>query len=126
MVSQFYLPRFPRLMLGLHQLQGLMNVKLPRLATHLFSVGVHPTMYATQWLLTIFTYNFPFAIVVRVWDSFLYEGWKVVFRVALAVLKIAEREFSAPRAVVCAVRVCAVDSEVELFCCALLECPRHT
>ena len=47
-------------------------------------------MYATQWLLTIFAYSFPFPAVARIWDAFLFEGWKVVFRVALAALQGAE------------------------------------
>jgi len=47
-------------------------------------------MYATQWLLTIFAYSFPFPAVARIWDAFLFEGWKVVFRVALAALAGAE------------------------------------
>ena len=45
-----------------------------------------------QWFITIFTYNFPFSVVVRIWDCFLLEGWKVVFRVALGLLKHHEGE----------------------------------
>ena len=52
--------------------------------SHFARLGLHPSMYAAQWVLTIFTYNFPFALVVRVLDAFLLEGWKTVFRVALA------------------------------------------
>lgn len=43
-----------------------------------------------QWFMTLFTYNFPFAVVVRIWDAVLSEGWKVIFRVALALLKTNE------------------------------------
>lgn len=43
-------------------------------------------MFVTQWLLTVFTSTFPFELVARVWDSFLVEGWKVVYRVLLALL----------------------------------------
>ena len=31
-------------------------------------------------------YTFPWELVVRVWDCLLLEGWKIVFRVALALL----------------------------------------
>ena len=52
---------------------------------HFARLGLHPSMYAAQWVLTIFTYDFPSALVVRVWDAILLrEGWKTVFRVALA------------------------------------------
>eukprot|EP00567_Pseudictyota_dubia_P009097 CAMPEP_0197462010 /NCGR_PEP_ID=MMETSP1175-20131217/57988_1 /TAXON_ID=1003142 /ORGANISM="Triceratium dubium, Strain CCMP147" /LENGTH=46 /DNA_ID= /DNA_START= /DNA_END= /DNA_ORIENTATION= len=43
-------------------------------------------MYATQWLLTLYASSFPFDLVTRVWDCFLAEGWKIVFRVMLAIL----------------------------------------
>uniref|UniRef100_A0A7S2KF21 Rab-GAP TBC domain-containing protein n=1 Tax=Leptocylindrus danicus TaxID=163516 RepID=A0A7S2KF21_9STRA len=60
---------------------------LPKLAKHFDRENVHISMFATQWLVTIYTSNFPFDLVTRVWDCFLYEGWKVVYRVMLALLK---------------------------------------
>ena len=74
-------------------MQGLLKHKLPRLYAHFDALGLHPTMYSAQWFMTIFTYNFPFSVVVRIWDSFLLEGWKVVFRVALGLLKKHEGEW---------------------------------
>jgi hypothetical protein len=68
-------------------MQGLLKRKLPKLFEHFEGLGLHPTMYSAQWFITIFTYNFPFSVVVRIWDCFLLEGWKVVFRVALGLLK---------------------------------------
>ena len=41
---------------------------------------------------TLFTRDFGFDLVVRVWDIFLHQGWKVIHRVALALLKMHERE----------------------------------
>lgn len=60
---------------------------LPRLAKHLDHETIHVTMYATQWLLTVYTSSFPFELVTRVWDCFLFEGWKIVYRVMLALLQ---------------------------------------
>jgi predicted 2-oxoglutarate/Fe(II)-dependent dioxygenase YbiX len=37
--------------------------------------------------MTVHASTFSFDLVVRVWDSFLTEGWKVVYRVMLAMLK---------------------------------------
>lgn len=45
-----------------------------------------------QWFVTVFTNNFPFDTVVRIWDAFLNEGWKVTFRVALALLQLSHGE----------------------------------
>jgi len=89
-LHELYAPGLPKVAYLEHILQGLLNTRMPKLAAHFRALNVLTTMYAAQWFLTIFTYNFPFAVVVRVWDAFLSEGWKVVFRVALGVLKTNE------------------------------------
>ena len=40
--------------------------------------------------MTMFCRGFPFDFVTRVWDIFLFEGYKIVYRVALALLKVVE------------------------------------
>mmetsp|Transcript_14405 Transcript_14405/g.16517 ORF Transcript_14405/g.16517 Transcript_14405/m.16517 type:complete len:528 (+) Transcript_14405:264-1847(+) len=60
---------------------------LPKLAKHMESQSIHITMYATQWLLTLYTSSFQFDLVTRLWDCFLAEGWKIVYRVMLALLQ---------------------------------------
>ena len=86
-LADIFAPGLPLVNLLQYQLQGLVRQYLPKLAAHFDKHGIHPTMYAAQWMLTIFTYSFPFSVTCRVWDSFLLEGWKVVFRVGLAVLQ---------------------------------------
>merc|ERR1712061_490491 len=70
------------------QLQRLLEMHNPLLYNHLVQQGVEPTMYASQWFMTVCIYNFPFSIVVRVWDIFLAEGVKIIFRIALELLKL--------------------------------------
>jgi hypothetical protein len=43
-----------------------------------------------QWFMTVYSNSFPFDLVTRVWDIFWYEGWKIMYRVALALLKAHE------------------------------------
>lgn len=95
-VRNMFVTGLPRLAVIAHVLQGLLNRLLPRVAAHLFRQSLHPSMWAAQWFLTIFTYNLPFDTTVRVWDSFLCEGWKAVYRAALGVLSILQ-----PRILVC-------------------------
>jgi hypothetical protein len=67
--------------------EKLIHHYLSRLARHFDKEHVHLTMYATQWLLTQFTSNFKFDLVFRVWDAFLGEGWKIIYRVMLALMQ---------------------------------------
>ncbi|KAG7374338.1 Rab-GTPase-TBC domain containing protein [Nitzschia inconspicua] len=67
--------------------EKLIHHYLPRLARHLDKEHIHVTMFATQWLLTQYTSSFRFDLVFRVWDCFLGEGWKIIYRVMLALLQ---------------------------------------
>jgi hypothetical protein len=71
----------------LYVAERLIEKFLPRLHRHFQREHIHITMFATQWLLTMYTSSFPFDVVTRVWDSFLLEGWKVSYRVMLALLE---------------------------------------
>lgn len=71
----------------LHVAERLIHQHLPKLAKHFDRENVHVTMYATQWLLTQYTSSFKFDLVTRVWDTFLCEGWKAIYRVMLALLQ---------------------------------------
>ena len=83
-------------MAGTHEVlyiaEKLLQQFLPKLSQHLESESIHISMFVTQWLLTVYTSTFPFELVARVWDSFLVEGWKVVYRVMLALLEAASKD----------------------------------
>jgi TBC1 domain family member 10 len=78
-------------MKGTHQAlyvaEKLIQQFLPKLAKHFDKESIHVTMFATQWLLTQFTSSFRFDLVTRLWDCFLFEGWKATYRVMLALLQ---------------------------------------
>ena len=49
-------------------------------------------MYAQPWFLTLYSGFFKLELVSRIWDIFLVEGKKTIFRIALAILKLNEDE----------------------------------
>mmetsp|Transcript_43310 Transcript_43310/g.75955 ORF Transcript_43310/g.75955 Transcript_43310/m.75955 type:complete len:208 (+) Transcript_43310:381-1004(+) len=65
---------------------------LPKLHKHMEKEHVNISMFATQWIMTLFTSTFPFGLVSRVWDSYIVEGWKVVYRVLLSLLEHAQHD----------------------------------
>lgn len=67
--------------------EKLIHQFLPRLSNHLDRETIHVTMFATQWLLTQYTSSFRFDLVYRLWDCFLFEGWKITYRVMLSLLQ---------------------------------------
>jgi len=87
-MSGLFMPGLPLLNKYFFQLQRLLAMQMPLLCNHLTEQGVEPTIYASKWFMTVCICNFPFSTVVRIWDIFLAEGVKIIFRVALALLKL--------------------------------------
>lgn len=76
----------------LYQFNQLIQIFIPTLKRHFDKEEIMPATFATHWFMTVFTSSFPMHFVVRIWDAFLNEGWKIVFRIALALLKIHKEE----------------------------------
>uniref|UniRef100_G1TBT3 TBC1 domain family member 2A n=1 Tax=Oryctolagus cuniculus TaxID=9986 RepID=G1TBT3_RABIT len=73
-------------------LQDLLSEKLPRLMAHLGQQQVDLSLITFNWFLVVFADSLISDILLRVWDAFLYEGTKVVFRYALAIFKYNEKQ----------------------------------
>ncbi|CAN6981240.1 unnamed protein product [Brassica oleracea var. botrytis] len=74
----------------LFQLESLVKELIPKLGEHFTQEMINPSMYASQWFITVFSYSFPFPLALRIWDVFLSEGVKIVFKVGLALLKYCQ------------------------------------
>lgn len=85
-----YLVGLPLVQQYLFQFERLVKEQLPRLGAHFDQEMINPSMYASQWFITVFSYSFPFPLALRIWDVFLHEGVKIVFKVGLALLKYCQ------------------------------------
>ena len=74
----------------MRSLRALVDTKLPKLAAHMTALRCDMSILATDWFLCLFCTSLPAETAVRVWDALLHEGTKVLFRVALALLKLYE------------------------------------
>lgn len=73
-------------------LQDLLSEKLPRLMAHVGQHRVDLSFITFNWFLVVFADSLISNILLQVWDAFLYEGTKVLFRYALAIFKYNEEE----------------------------------
>mmetsp|Transcript_29084 Transcript_29084/g.40160 ORF Transcript_29084/g.40160 Transcript_29084/m.40160 type:complete len:435 (+) Transcript_29084:32-1336(+) len=85
-----YLPGLPLVQKHLNHFNILLSENCPKLAAHFQQEGVEASMYCSQWFITVFTYSLPLEALLRIWDVFLLEGFKVVYRVGLAILTQAQ------------------------------------
>ncbi|XAR62513.1 hypothetical protein NMG60_11017294 [Bertholletia excelsa] len=83
-----YLVGLPLVQQYLFQFDNLVREHLPMLGEHFTQEMINPSMYASQWFITVFSYSFPFHLALRIWDVFLNEGVKIIFKVGLALLKV--------------------------------------
>ncbi|XP_078532684.1 TBC1 domain family member 2A isoform X2 [Lissotriton helveticus] len=66
--------------------------KLPKLTAHFEQHKIDLSLITFNWFLVVFVDSLVSDILLRVWDAFLYEGTKVIFRYALAIFKYNEEE----------------------------------
>lgn len=74
------------------QLDEALRLHLPRLHAHLSDRDIHPSTYASCWILTLFTECrlLPHRYVIAFLDLFFEFGWKVFFQTCLAIFSIIE------------------------------------
>ncbi|KTF71195.1 hypothetical protein cypCar_00044422 [Cyprinus carpio] len=91
-ICERYLPGYYSAGLEAIQLDGeILNALLKRVSPpayrHLEKHKIEPILYMTEWFMCAFSRSLPWSSVLRVWDMFLCDGVKIMFRVGLVLLK---------------------------------------
>ncbi|XP_062814495.1 TBC1 domain family member 10A isoform X3 [Anolis carolinensis] len=91
-ICEKYLPGYYSEKLEAIQLDGeilfsLLHKVSPVAYKHLSKQKIDPILYMTEWFMCAFSRTLPWSSVLRVWDMFFCEGVKIIFRVALILLK---------------------------------------
>ncbi|XP_023262242.1 TBC1 domain family member 10A-like [Seriola lalandi dorsalis] len=91
-ICEKYLPGYYSTGLEAIQLDGeilyaLLRRVSPVAHRHLKRHKLEPILYMTEWFMCAFSRTLPWASVLRVWDMFLCDGVKILFRVGLVLLK---------------------------------------
>lgn len=89
-IKEMYTSKMPGLEMNFYILLSLQKKFMPALFRKLRDENYVPQIWASQWFLTFFAAYFPVEITSRIWDIYLVEGRKTIFRFALAILKINE------------------------------------
>ena len=113
----FYLPDFPELKKTFYTLLNLEKKFVPKIYDLFRKEGMIPSMYASEWFICLFSRNLDFKVLVRIFDVFLLEGYKVIYRFTLAFLKIKEEKFLAGKnglaSIMETINSCCVDVNIE-------------
>lgn len=76
-------------------LKDILKEKSPKLIEHLGVCDIDFQLITFNWFHTIYVDNLPVETMLRIWDTFLYEGSKVLFRFAVAIFRYNEEALMA-------------------------------
>ncbi|KAK7141619.1 hypothetical protein R3I93_015693 [Phoxinus phoxinus] len=91
-ISELYLPGYysPLLegvLFDAAVLSSVLKKLCPAAHKHLQNQGVEPLMFATDWLMCLYSRHLPFNTLLRVWDLFFCYGVRVLFQVAVVLVR---------------------------------------
>jgi hypothetical protein len=95
MLPEYYSCSMPGLITDSRVLAELARRHLPQLSQHIDQLQVPWALLSSKWFICLFVDVLPVETVLRVWDCMFSEGSKVLFRVSLAILHMAEKNLLA-------------------------------
>ena len=87
-VRGFFEPKMQLVLSDLASLQRLLERVGAGSMTRRLKQGDLTTLLCSEWFHAFFSTAFPFTVVVRIWDALICEGWKVLFRIAAATIRL--------------------------------------
>ncbi|XP_070692381.1 rab GTPase-activating protein eat-17 [Pempheris klunzingeri] len=83
----YYSPLLEGVLFDAAMLSWVLKRTCPAAHKHLQHHGVEPLMFATDWLMCLFTRHLPFNTLLRVWDLFFCYGVRVLLQVAVVLVR---------------------------------------
>lgn len=77
----------PLMKLLLYQLERLMQIFVPEVYNVLILKEIPYEMFSIQWYLSLFSYDFDFDHLKKLWDLFLVLRWKFLLQLSIVILK---------------------------------------
>lgn len=91
-LNLLYLRNMPDYSIRVFQLNYYIDKYMPDLLIHFNKNQINPDIFLSKWILTIFSSYLPFETLAKVWDVFLIDKWKAIFKFSLSFLTEIYRE----------------------------------
>ena len=85
-MNLLYLKNMPDYSIRVYQLNYFIKEYFPELSVHFKKQQINPEIFFSKWILTIFSNYLPFEVLYKVWDVFIMDKWKAIFKFSLMIL----------------------------------------
>lgn len=96
-LPQYYIKTMSGLLTDLDVLDELIKIQDPSVHQHIQSIGMPWAVATTKWFVCIYAEVLPTETVLRIWDCLFYEGSKILFRVAITLIKTHRQQILAAK-----------------------------
>uniref|UniRef100_A0A9L0K9F6 USP6 N-terminal-like protein n=1 Tax=Equus asinus TaxID=9793 RepID=A0A9L0K9F6_EQUAS len=87
----FFVPGFPKLLRFQAHHEQVLTKGLPKLKQHLDEEHMCTGIYTAKWFLQCFIGRTPFSLTLKLWDTYILEGERVLTAMAYTVLKLHKK-----------------------------------
>ena len=84
-LNLLYLKNMPDFSIRVFQLKKIIELYFPKLYNHLKRNKINIDLFFSKWLLTIFSNYFPFDVLYKIWDFFIIDKWKSLFKFCMTI-----------------------------------------
>jgi hypothetical protein len=81
-----FLANMPDYSIRVYQLNFYIKKYFPELFLHFKKNQINPDIFFSKWILTIFSNFLPFETLYNVWDLFILDKWKAIFKFSIIIV----------------------------------------
>ena len=85
-MNLLYLKNMPDYSIRVFQLNYFIKLYFPELFIHFKKNQITPEIIFSKWILTIFANYLPFETLYKIWDLFIIDKWKAIYKISILYL----------------------------------------
>ena len=85
-LKKLYFQNVPEYLIKLYQLNYFINGHFPDLIPHLERNQINLDIFFGKWILTLFSNFLPFETLYHIWDLFIIDKWKAIFKFSIIII----------------------------------------
>ena len=84
-LKDLYLQNMPEYLIKLYQLNYFIKEFFPKMHHHLKTNAINLDIFFSKWILTIFSNFLSFETLYNIWDIFMLDKWKAIFKFSIII-----------------------------------------